>query len=100
MEIFFRRRVEKLHIKLKSDRFGMEILRSRDADAKILKLVKIRPFRYGNLTFYSELYKLQLVKIRPFRYGNLENTDILILYRIVKIRPFRYGKTGMIKGKS
>ena len=36
------------------------------------------------------IYKL--VKIRPFRYGNsMNNPLLLIIALIVKIRPFRYG---------
>ena len=36
-------------LKLKSDRFGMEISFSRVGRFLIIKYVKIRPFRYGNL---------------------------------------------------
>ena len=34
---------------LKSDRFGMEILKRLKKRKKNVKIVKIRPFRYGNI---------------------------------------------------
>ncbi len=34
-------------------------------------LVKIRPFRYGNLQYGMKYKNLLIVKIRPFRYGNV-----------------------------
>ena len=90
-----------LHL-LKSDHFGMEIFRIIYILYSQNPEVKIRPFRYGNVTdaapgnytvklksdrfgmeirgLSSDGYKKQhQVKIRPFRYGNLYNSSFLIL---------------------
>ena len=39
-------------------------------------IVKIRPFRYGNIFSYYDYTVFYVVKIRPFRYGNLCRREI------------------------
>ncbi|GEM_PF-1745577 len=88
---------------LKSDRFGMEISYWIDKHVAMwLKIVKIRPFRYGNYCLYnwSSFNSFSIsVKIRPFRYGNycLYNWSSFNSFSIsVKIRPFRYGNLSFL----
>jgi len=56
-----------------------------------MRLVKIRPFRYGKTETTKGIYKDVSVKIRPFRYGKTETTKGIYKDVSVKIRPFRYG---------
>ena len=57
---------------------------------KMRGLVKIRPFRYGNLRYFRYLELRQVVKIRPFRYGNLSSTLTQIYFHSL-LKSDRFG---------
>ena len=79
---------------LKSDRFGMESEVLVSEINKLIKDVKIRPFRYGKISRIITHIK-NLLLLKSDRFG-MERTiwasATIIQISKVKIRPFRYGK--------
>ena len=76
---------------LKSDRFGMEMKKyDMFKESYLGEIVKIRPFRYGNVLQQHTYFPVKLVKIRPFRYGNNINAFFVAILSI-KLKSDRFG---------
>ncbi len=94
MEIFFTQfQIICYIIKLKSDRFGMEIVYLTNSEQNNNDLL-LKSDRFGMEIFGRWLFlesNKELVKIRPFRYGNFLKGKTYLSYFEKRLKSDRFG---------